>query len=352
MVEATPLVFVYTGGVLPEYAGDSLELSLRLNSCPHILLTDATDTRKLPKSVEVLDSTDFSPPELATLVGAGFPYKHDFRNGFWLRTIERFHILNNWATESKTQTFIHSELDNLSVGIHDVVPLMRGLEGLAVPRESPDQIVASVVLVNSPGLQPFKNILNFIVLNSALGNEMEIIAAYIDAKENTDVRSLPTIGTIAQLSLGMADTRDLQSIDKFGGVFDAASVGRWLFGLDQRNLGGRTVRNLEHHPRTLGFPDRFTYSFGETAMYIDERLTGNRYRLFNLHIHSKVFRSLSRPQFARRVFFHANHMRRTIIKPATPRWVYSEAVRWARYIFLGGFFRRLKKSNIFQTGPG
>ena len=338
-----PLVFVYTGGNLPSYTDKSLTLSLELNALQHVLVSDVSRPPWLPGEVDFVDSREFGQVDPEQLVGNGFRYPLDFRNGFWVRTIERFHVLNQWSEATQQSAFVHSELDNLCFGLEDSLPGLDKVGGFAVPREAQSQAVASLVFVNSFHPDPFGNLLNFIRSNSGIGNEMELIASYLDSGKNVDGVALPTIAEFAQ-GPGSLDRRTFAwnslVADDFGGVFDAAAVGRWLLGVDPRNRGGRAIKNMEEHPRSDGSPSAFKYSISAGRLTIESFETGEEIRLFNLHVHSKIFHRLSRSYFISRVLKRVNNEIPTVIKPATVRRIALEAKRWVKYLFSTSFVRR------------
>ena len=346
-----PLVFVYTGGSLPAYAEPSLSLSLNWNATKHIVISDASRPGWLPGDVEYLDARQFRPADLQQLVGEDFPYPLEFRNGFWVRTIERFHILNEWSSIAGQGTFVHSELDNLCLGIQGAIDRIDGISGFAVPRESLIQAVASVVLVNTVRHRPFDNLLDFIKSNSRMGNEMEIIAAYLDASANIDGNSLPTISQVSGHPPVDTDKRfpwRALGVADLGGLFDAASVGRWLLGVDPRNRLGMRVLNLEEHPRTTGSTASFMYSVINEHMTLTSVVTGEEFRLYNLHVHSKIFHRLLRPRFSKILVARANKGKKTTISHASREWFFSETKRWARYLFSWAFLFRWARFTLRQ----
>lgn len=350
-----PLVFVYSGGLLPNYAEASISLSLRFNQLPHVLISDALRPRWLSGEVEFIDSRQFGQLSADSLVGSEFPYPHDFRNGFWLRTIDRFRLLDEWAQASEHAKYIHSELDNLSLGLEDSLGGFHKLSRFAVPRESKEQAVASLVFVDSSSGSPFKDLLDFIKSNSGLGNEMELLAAYLDASPAVDASALPTIAGFQTSENPSSSTqlpwRTLSASD-FGGIFDAASIGRWLLGVDPRNRGGKPVRNLELHPRTEGEPQALRYMFSNGRLSVENINSAEITRLFNVHVHSKVFHRVTSTRFMNRLVNGVNQNRPVLIVPATRQWVTSEIIRWLRYLssraFLSNVVAAVRKKLDFH----
>ena len=320
-----PIVFVYTGNALPSYAKKSLALNLEYNASPLVLLTDAAKPLWLSREVHHTDIRDFySFPDVRAELES-FRYSDTFRNGFWIKTIERFAVLSEWAKFSLQREFFHSELDNLNLGLQDVPLENTNLPGLALPRESALQAVASLVLIGDAGL--LDTVLRFFFSNSGIGNEMEMLAAFLDQHHSSRIRALPTV---ANMSSGAEIVWNSFDVADFGGVFDAAAVGRWLYGPDPRNSRGRPTRNLQQHPRTRGDLKSLKFGFRQGQMFVtdDARF---ELRLYNIHVHSKIFSRLAHVKRHSALIARANAGRSSLIAGADGGFVASETVRWVLY---------------------
>lgn len=253
--------------------------------------------------------------------------------------------MSQWAKISKTQEFVHSELDNLCLGLHDALTYRSRLPDFALPRESSHQAVASLVFVGKN--RKLDQVMSFFQLNSHIGNEMEMLSAFLDLQNSNTVKALPTI---ASLSHGSPVPWESFPIDAFGGIFDAAAVGRWLYGPDPRNSKGRATKNMQEHPRTLGRLPNSSFELVSGQLFVEDGI-GNQARLYNVHVHSKIFSRLQFLPRHNRLLNRVNSGRPSQIAGPDGGYLVSEVVRWSSYIGRIAFSPRRLARRLFCTRP-
>ena len=155
-----------------------------------------------------------------------------------------------------------------------------------------------------------------------------MLAAFLDQHHSSRIRALPTI---ANISSGSEIVWNSFDVADFGGVFDAAAVGRWLYGPDPRNSRGRPTRNLQQHPRTRGDLKSLKFGLRQGKMFVTDNARFEA-RLYNVHVHSKIFSRLAHSNSHLALIARANAGRSSLIAGADGGFVASEIVRWVLYI--------------------
>ena len=283
MAENTaPLVFVFIGDTLPDYVTPSLTLTRRFFRGNMVLLTNALET----PSVDGVLVEDFSPwyqPEPFSLFAKKSPLDPAFRGGFWLAAAERFFVLSQYMSTTKTPKLFHAELDNIVFNLDGVADrLDETATGIFYPTTKDGVGLGSLVYCNQ--VDALNKLTDFMSKHTALGSEMQILGQFVKDKP-TLAHHLPSETTLS--SSNPAAVRD--------GVFDAASMGQWLWGIDPANTVYTTYSKAKHShsPETL---PGVTFSLNtRRGVLHGHTKTLGRFRIHNLHVHSKVFNRLVYP---------------------------------------------------------
>jgi len=224
---------------------------------------------------------------------------HAFRGGFWRYAIERFFILHDFMSSQGIKTIIHFEYDNMIY--FDIEKLSRAFDGttqgISLPADSNKRCIPSVVFIKDVAvLQRFCATYNTCYLPLKY-NDMIAFSKFSKKKKNA-CSFLPLVpswykdGKTYFSSASGKKCKDIDLFDsgysEFNGVFDAAAIGQYLGGVDPRNdnaLGpGFINETAMYSPADMKFEwqkdeeDRLI-PYGEYA--------GQKFRIFNLHIHSK-----------------------------------------------------------------
>lgn len=221
---------------------------------------------------------------------------HDetFWDGFWYRTLKRFFMLEEFLRKTPKTPILHIESDVLLLPNFPFDDFRQITNGLAFPVISEDLGVASVLYI--PELKHLTEFLDFchdISQNSPRETDMTLLAKF--AKFSRNALVLPTllgsqIKLLGQQSLELRSEFTNQKL--FRGLFDGATYGQFLFGIDPRNNLGRRSLFIQyaHHfakPRVMQFCLANQKSGFSLQIGIQDDTT---YPLYCLHIHSKDLR--------------------------------------------------------------
>ena len=291
-----------------------------------VLLADDPDLICVAKrngiQVEHIIFPDELPPDQRT---------REFRHGFWSHTTNRFRALSEFHAQVEGP-ILHVESD---VVLMDDFQTQRVLDHAGVVAYSlvaPQIGVGALVFLRNQGasLELSKSIMG-VGPGSSSNNDMHRLGKF--ANDNFDSFTVfPSAPAHNPQIFRPGISSDFRykvskNLDHFGGIFDGASVGQYLFGLDPRNNRGF---------KTLGFspPDhainagRLIYHSSGTSLFVESE-SGASVPFLNLHIHSKDLRMFTaktrQPLVEKRV--HAQHrgQRREFDPRAFTRWAEGSA---------------------------
>jgi len=294
------VVFVYLGDSLPKYTIASLKLAKEYSGMNVHILTSKKNQKLINLSFSNFTAIeDFYDDKIFNISKKKILNNLNFRNNFWLKTLERFFVLHQFANANKLNSFFHAELDQLLFGVNELVLNIEKTHktGIFVPFHNNKMAVASVFYCNN--IDSLKTMLTAASDDIVYRNEMELIAIWAKNNHNS-VISLPTMASkIIRPNIATPkNIIELSPLD-LGGVVDAAQVGQWVGGIDTLHIP------IHKTPKT-----KFVDSLGENlisreqfekfkfyinfqknkldVVYDDTFVT----RIFNLHIHSKIHQSL------------------------------------------------------------
>jgi len=305
-----PLVFVWIGNNLPNWAHLSLQLSVKQSKLKVILLC--------PRSIEIaIDGLsifrieDFYTPLNSTWVNNIRDISVSYRDGFWVKTTERFLVLHAFVGYCSIEKLFHAELDNLIfdlTGLSDRLDKIGG--GFFCPRDQFDRGIASLIYVNDT--QTLKEISDVIYSGSiSFENDMKLLGYLL----NNDKRfySLPIEWALNSDELPKWDAAS--PVDT-GGLFDAAALGQYILGIDPRSCGvilkngdDKIIINAGCMLRRL----TFRYDENVSDFKVVDRITGDEFKIYNLHIHSKLFKKIINVSIFRSILDKLNNHKKTIL---------------------------------------
>jgi hypothetical protein len=282
-----PLVFVWLGNSFPVWGRLALTLSRSFSGLPIVLLSNRA-LGNIAESDEQYFIEDFYKKPDAWDARAQ-TFDPNFRDGFWLKTTERFFVLEQFIRKHAIRSLFHAELDNW---VFDLTGLDTRLDclghGLFCPRDSLHRGIASVIYINDATALTELN--EYAVNNSLFEKNDMTILGHLLATSNRFF-SLSTENAFQNLDL-IAWDRILPKDSE--GIFDAAAIGQFLFGIDPRNGPALLFNGFENENRGYDLW-RLNYRLNEknrtfTLSSRDERQSLN---LFNIHVHSKLFGQLT-----------------------------------------------------------
>ena len=328
MASIAPLVFVFRGKRLPWYAHAALRMAVRSSRLPVVLLSDCRDS-SLPKAVRQVIVSEFYEPAVFGSASKAVELDAEFWDGFWYKTIERFFVLRDWMLAEGAQRLFHAELDNLVFDLSGLaVRLDESGRGLFIPRSSEDRALASLIYVNNPmALNAF---CDFVGKESRTLIDNQLLARFVTAFPEFGV-SLPTESFFSTVGSEVPLPWKVLSATRAGGIFDAAAVGQWLFGVDPRLQKWFLRNRFRNEELRVDVSEmRFVWNEGDARLFCTFG-DSPPVNLYNLHVHSKMFAKLERPRFFRATLSAANanvpmvldtnitHMIRSTLPRLTPR---------------------------------
>jgi hypothetical protein len=300
------LVFVHLGSSeIPSYAVTAVEQARLFNpNCPfyfivqqaqvkplstrlkhyHVTCVAAESLRKTPHHIRFLQTSTLDP---------------HWHNGFWKHTTERFFYLEEFIKDNNLTAVFHIENDiMLYANLQSLLPVFqKHYKGIGVTFPSDHQCVPGFVYIPSAeNLQPINQ---FLADHACEGKDDGLT---LSKCKNTIGREyidyLPVICPEYMQYYEMKNsfgekpidpTLFSQHIEEFQSLFDAAAFGQYLGGWSPLNHGwdnGKRPKNFwsmfdaEHVPIVWerdGLNRKIPYA----------TFAGKKYRINNLHIHSK-----------------------------------------------------------------
>ena len=261
------VVFVHLGKRQPRHlwANLSRQNAIFPNVPVSLVLSDRRHLTKVPQGIEVLFYERTAETEKTFRTLATNP---DFRQGFWLLTLERLLALEVAHNAHPEASLLHIESDVI------LMPYFPWDYFLHVDRLMWGQASASediAALIFSPSLRHTKALAEFTRKHAGTDpytNDMKTLRAFYDRNQQL----------VSRLPIAIEDATD-QS-----GVFDVLAIGMWLGGMDPSNARGiRTYHISMPHHTVQAANYQYSFSGGELSVTSKDGTA----RVNSLHIHSK-----------------------------------------------------------------
>ena len=292
----TPLIYVYDG-ILPEYCFYSLDFTKKFSNKKIILLI-TKNNKKLPIGVDYYYIEDFYNENLSEKINFKNYYKN-FWNGFWIKAIERFFILKSFCKNENITSFFHAELDNVIFNLNSLDKKLNHFgKKFFFTKDMHDRGLAGLVYINS--VDTLSDFCNFVVENLQTNflNDMQLLGKFSNNHSKKCI-ILPN-----ELNAFQNDKISFKAIDAkiIDGIIDGARIGTFLFGVDPR-LSKSPVFNRVH---PTGEENRTNFNYNNLLFYfskskkefrIKHKITKKIVKIYNLHIHSKLFKKISKEKF-------------------------------------------------------
>lgn len=297
------LVFVYLGSKLPPYGPAALRLAARHSGLNVTIIGERRLARTVPGGpVSFVELEGFYDPSAFHAARENIALDKDFRQGFWVHTLERFFVLEQFAQSQKLSAVFHAELDQLLFGVNELAGRLarHSARGVFFPFHNPKKAVASLFFFNDRSAM--RSLLDSASTGLPFANEMELLVRW--SKEFPHhVMRLPTFGDLFSLSPD-ENLPTLLALEGCGGIVDAAELGLWVGGRDPRNLDltERPRNHFTYPPGKSVLPSdwlrnlRFDIESSPTKLWASYGGESERVRVFNLHLHSKIHPWIARSE--------------------------------------------------------
>lgn len=300
-----PLVFVYLGKKLPEYVKYSMLLACETSHCDVVLLSEVALDIKNDNYKNVLIQSFYDYSEFIE-IAKSLNFDKDFWDGFWLKTLERFFVLKQYMKHFEINKCFHAEADNMVFNLSGLSQKLDSIgEYMFIPKPSQDIAIASLIYINN--IKSIGMLCDYAKEKSNATNEMQILANFIN--------ELPDYAKALPTDIAFDEDIDFEYISSevSGGIFDAAAIGQWLFGIDMRHLNKPLYNHFKNFK--LGYKNienlKFEYEISLNRLKVYDQL--RNFNLYNVHIHSKTHKKLIKITFFENVLNKNNAKKRLLI---------------------------------------
>lgn len=288
MSRTYPFVWVHLGeSKIPPYLRISLENFSELfqNQSLVLLVDEDKNLGNLQIKNLTVKKVELVDPDWDTIKRT-LGHDLNFRNEFWFHSLARFKIIHMYMTLEDVGSLLHIESDVTFTSDFPFQILKDLRQVLAYPIQGDGQGIASVLHVGSREvLAEFLTFCSREVSENSKSTDMTILFNFL--KHNPDkVVVMPTLP--AELENRKKDStlyaNASQNIDLFGGVFDAISIGQYLFGVDPRNHRGRKKLYWEDKSHWVK-PSKYKFEWSGNSLLAKRAYFVTK--VFSIHIHSK-----------------------------------------------------------------
>lgn len=217
--------------------------------------------------------------------------------GFWIYTAERFFAMESFLEACNLTDVVHMENDVMLYASLDLLrpALVSRCQRMGITMDSERRCVPGFIFIHEPEALSAMN--DFIVSNSMRERhtDMEALAAYMKASNPDHCSALPVIPERYRQLNPLVNAKGEQgsspwydeAYGEFGGIFDAASLGQYLGGIDTRGEDRDTIgfvnETAVYDPRKMGLHWKSAEGLRRPYGEVDRI----EFPIFNLHIHSK-----------------------------------------------------------------
>jgi hypothetical protein len=303
----TKLVFIWLGNSFPDWGQKAIQLSKRFSKAKIVLITGA--------EVKYVDGADehyyiedfYIPPDSWELAKKNIDTK--FRDGFWFKTTERFFVLEQFMKNYSVNSIFHAELDNLVFNISNLGPELDKIgSGVFCPRDSEDRGIASLIYIND--VDALSELILLAQNNSLVDKNDMALLGYL-LKSSSHFFSLSTEIAFAKQP---SDNWNPIAAAKTNGIFDAAAIGQFLFGIDPRNASILLFNGFENE--NAGFDLwklNYEFDLNNESFRVTCPQTSTAHNLYNIHVHSKLFHQLSNEKRVKEIINRINNKKKTLM---------------------------------------
>ena len=302
-----PLVFIWLGSSFPHWGRQSLALSKLLSGLEVVVISNKATGLIAEADTQYFIEDFYCAPDAWKCSEQTFDSK--YRDGFWIKTTERFFVLEQFATKYAIQSLFHAELDNLVFNIAGLASRLDQLgSGLFCPRDSFNRGIASLIYINN--CQALTE-LNALAVDNHLAEKNDMMLLGYLLSHSRHFFSLPTESSLQDQQPG-----DWEAVSPTAsnGIFDAAAIGQFLFGIDPRSGPMVLLNGFENENKCCDLW-RLTYeiSISDRNFTIRNKDNGIAFNLFNIHVHSKLFNLLVNPLKLQKILTRLNCGKKSVV---------------------------------------
>ena len=306
MVRYNPIILTHLGESVPPYLRDCIKQIRLWNPLVNIYLIlddchkDEPFFTKLEEEYDVklaFRSMLQQTPEHKYFLN-NFKGDRVFRKGFWLHVKERFFLIQELIIKEDLTNIISMEYDVLLyINIDPLIKELKESRHMRMVRDNDQRgYPAFLFIPNAESLRRFNNFL-ISIINTPL-DDMQILAAYAD--DSGAMSYFPVISDDRNESIPQRRSKQGHTSEcpfylsdefrRFNMLFDSASVGQWVGGIDSRNTGGHKITQYENESALYNINEMsFEWKKNPENFLWQPILDG--YVLATIHVHSKALSS-------------------------------------------------------------
>jgi len=311
LIEPYSIVFVHIGKEIPSYLCEAASQARLFNENARIYLLanesaieDSVEIKLQKEQVIIINLECLTRTKEHATFLKNNRLNSSFRQGFWLYTSERFLYLYDFVKEYQISDIIHLESDNMIyVDFNELMSTFSGYyPGMAATLDNDKRCIPGLVYFSNQEI--LKELAQFFAENATtMKNDMNILALFFHKKTRTkSFYTMPIIMPEYVETYGLKSAfgemtnvpQDYYNhIDEFNSIFDAASLGQYLGGIDPRNgmsKPGFINESCLFNPSLLNFEWKKDLE-GRNIPYAV--FNNKYYRINNLHVHSKKLEMFS-----------------------------------------------------------
>jgi hypothetical protein len=274
-------VFVHLGEKLPEHL--ILNLNRHIHLFPNIevvLIVDRPPTAQLDEQIEVFEyKRSLNVAELFNIASSHMD--HNFRQGFWVHTFERFFAIEHFHESNPSTKLLHVESDvilmpNFPWAEFDDINKMAWLNV-----NEQNDIAALVFLDSFTHTKKLADFLRDTLSINPKSTDMSSLREFARLHFESHMYLPSILDENKRAGFSCISLPGEVYPNSFDGIFDPLAMGIWFFGQDPKNAYGVVRRYIDqtHH---------FVDARGIQISYNAGRLYDQKGRnIYSLHIHSK-----------------------------------------------------------------
>ena len=163
-------------------------------------------------------------------------YTNTSMNGFWKYTMERFFVVEECMRKYNLENIFHLEIDNLIYfRVEEILENCKIINKILIPSDSERRYIAGTCFINNPSSLSILN--KFFKEHGINKDEMHTLFAFTKCHDEVDTWPVLPYGDNMRLIYENRKhlINDINRISKSGflGVFDAAAIGQFFFGIDK-----------------------------------------------------------------------------------------------------------------------
>lgn len=291
-------------GVLPNYIVDCIHQIRCYFDGDVWLITDDVNSQFIEKiikyDVKIINYQQVIDNNLIEILNTNkhkFLYLRDMpgRELLFIRSFERFFLLNNLMIKYNLNDCLFVELDNLIYNDPRIWLSQMSKSNLCYMYDNVNHFSSGIMYIkNTQSIKGFLDYLtNFIKNSNEFMSEMRCLSDYFNINRD-EVQILPTYWENKEISsISYENYKNYNDT-----IFDAAAIGIFLLGMDPYHTNGVIKTGLKHNFSAIDYTDqKFEWKKDELGRLKPYIWNGEKWILINnLHVHSKqLMNGLSTP---------------------------------------------------------